>query len=211
MKWLIYSFIVINLGVFAWYYQPSTGKVTTEAIHGTRLVMLEEYKAELQHQVSAPNDAGSKHTCYTLGPFSDKTVTSRVEEKLASLGLALQMRVSRDKLRDGYWVMLPGNENKKATLQKLEKAAIKDFFVILKGEYKGAISLGLFSRPELAKRRLSVVKAKGFNPAVEKVSLPKREYWLDWPTSSGITIPEQTLSELRDTFSGIGKSERNCQ
>lgn len=60
-----------------------------------------------------------------------------------------------------YWVMLPPYKSRTAAnnaLAQIKKTRVKDYFRIRSGDYVNAISLGVFSTMQAAKRRVSSVK-----------------------------------------------------
>ena len=76
------------------------------------------------------------------------------------------------------------------------------------GEQVNAVSLGVFSRSELAQRRYEEIKDLGFKVKIQQVDLPLREYWLDWPKDQQL-LPE-VLDTFRERFPNIGQTDRGC-
>jgi SPOR domain len=66
--------------------------------------------------------------------------------------------------QDKYWVYIAPMENRadaEKRIAELKRAGISDFFVVAEaGEWRNAISLGVFSSQEKAQARLQAVKAK---------------------------------------------------
>ena len=78
------------------------------------------------------------------------------------------------------------------------------------GSKANAISLGVFSMTESARRRVSQLKKLGFEPDIEKVKLPKVEYWLEWPREAQSQLNEAERKALtRD--SSLSVQEKQCQ
>ena len=210
MKWSIYMLLLVNIGLFAWHYQPNADQRRKSATdHLTRLVLLKEFEQQLN---SAADDSGVSR-CYSLGPFTRKQSFLAAKESLTRQGIEVFSRVSSERVRDGYWVMLPASKTSnqaKVKIQKLKEHGLKDYFLVATGEMKNAISLGVFSKPKLAKRRLDELEKQGFNVKIKKITLPKRVYWLEWPRYAASQPDKASLTMLLQRFDDIGQTERVC-
>jgi len=210
MKWLIYILLLVNLGVFVWHYQPGeAGRQTTLSSEHTRLVLLKEYEQRL----SSVADSDGISRCYSLGPFTNKPYFVQAKERFQKQGVDTFSRVSSEQVRNGYWVMLPvssSSNQAKVLIQKLKEKGVKDYFLVATGEMKNAISLGVFSKAKLAKRRRDELEKQGFKVNIKKITLPKRVYWLEWPRNAIKQPGHELLDELRARYRGIGQTERLC-
>lgn len=210
MKWIIYVLLLVNLGLFVWHYQPEDGahhKSTRE--QSTRLVLLSEYEQQLQ----LTGDGKDSASCYNLGPFTHRDSFRKAKQRFIKQGITVFERVSSDSVRNGYWVLLPASNSRnlaRVQIQQLKEKGVKEYFLIDTGEMKNAISLGVFSKPNLAKRRHDKVEKLGFRPIIRKIALPKRVYWLEWSRQSARQPDKQMLEELAEQFEGVGQTERPC-
>ena len=216
MKWLIYALLLINLAVGLWHYRFKEAEipdVAAPAEDALRLVLVKEFLAQQNATPDQPvtNEALNTARCYTLGPFKSQDDAGKVAELLTAQGIPVTPRLSRDNTRQGFWVLLPPAQTRQLardSISQLKANGIKDYFLVVTGEQTNAVSLGVFSQPELAQRRLEAIAKLGFSPSIQTVDLPLREYWLDWP----IYFPLSTdlLGDLRQQHSGIGQTERGC-
>ncbi|WP_269533695.1 SPOR domain-containing protein [Chitinimonas sp. BJYL2] len=95
-----------------------------------------------------------------------------VRKQLAALKLGGEIKVqaAEPDSPKRYWVFIPQRPNladaqKKA--DELKALGVEDFFVVNDGSrWNHAISLGLFSSEEAAKRRLDVIRGKGVRSAI---------------------------------------------
>ena len=215
MKWFIYILLLLNLAFALWHFrsQQVTFVEDNNADESLRLVLLSEYlsqqtpTATQESELTAQVDA----RCYTLGPFKSKSDATNLRKELDSLGITAIRRMSKDNTRQGYWVILPPEANRtaaKAHIETLKSKGIKDYFLVATGEQTNAVSLGVFSKSESAQRRYEEIRDLGFNARIEKVDLPLREYWLDWPVEQNL-LPD-VLEKYRQKFPGIGQTERAC-
>ena len=210
MKWTLFTLILINLGLFVWHFQPNaTARRSQLNDQLTQLVLVKEYEQQLQ---SAMDDQGVPR-CYSLGPFSRKQPFIEVRDQLKKQGIDVFSRVSSEKVRKGYWVMLPAGETSnqaKVKLQQLKEQGIKEYFLVATGEMKNAISLGVFSKPNLAKRRSDEVEKLGFKVTIRPITLPNRVYWLEWPRHAPKQPDRAILDSLMQKYEGLGQTERRC-
>lgn len=214
MKWLIYLLILVNIGFALWHIRsqeiPSAKPVQGED-QALKLILLKEYVEPAAAPVSTVASVNDAKQCYTLGPFKTAQIAATVRQKLSKNGINAQNRVSKTKTRPGFWVYLPATASRaeaQANIALLKSKQIKEYFMIVNGEYTNAISLGVFSQPDLAQRRHDDIAAIGFTVKMQKVDLLQREYWLDWPIATALS--PAILDDIRRENSGIGQTERTC-
>ena len=215
MKWAIYIILLVNIGFFVWHFQVTETKSTYQQFlkptddSSVRMVMLKEHVEMQKQQSSEP-----KNWCYSLGPFKQQTVAHNVEAELVQQGFPLKFRVDKDARKKGYWVfLLPAKDNNEARVKVSElkkKHKIKDVFIVTTGEKKHAISLGVYSRFELAYRRQGEIKALGFKAQIKDVKLPTKEYWLDWPREFERELTEEMLEMAKKEDGNISRIQRDC-
>lgn len=210
MKWAIFSLLLMNLVIFVWHYQPPAGnKTRLNDDQLSRLVLFEEFKQQLK----LAGSEGADSSCYSLGPFSRRESFDAAKKMMLAKGIRVFGRVSSDSVRNGYWVMLPASRSQnqaKVNIQKLKEKGIKDYFLIATGDMTNAISLGVFSKPKLAKRRQDAVEEQGFRVIIKKIAIPNRVYWLEWPRQAKPQADPELLDALRKRFSGVGQTEKKC-
>jgi len=200
VKWVVYALLLTNLGVFVWYYQhvPETAPRTSVVDKANdnaslSLVLLREYGQK-------PEEKPSGRQCFSLGPFENKKQAGSASKLLKAGSIKAKIVMRKDARRKAYWVLLAPAESRKAAkkdIKRLKKLNITDYFLVATGEMANAISLGVFTQFESAHRRIKQMQGLGFTPRFEKVDLPKREYWLDWPEDGGISLSDVALQRVR--------------
>lgn len=216
MKWIVFLLVFVNITVFLWHYRSSPQEHTQQTVEeqGLKLVLLEEYRTDQAAKPKRPQaSTQAVQRCFTLGPFPTKKAVSDARDQLSGWGIDARQRLDKDKSRPGYWVMIPPSDSReqaRAHIARLKENQITDYFLVATGEFKNAVSLGVFSRPELARRRLNRIQQMGFEPRLEEVDLPQREYWLDWPLDAGVRLSLEQLARLREQYEGIGQAQRAC-
>ena len=223
MKWTIYSLLAINLALFLWHArsEPYDPVITRPDEDVYELVLLREYNA-LQQTGQVENagensgtDSGGatprdKQRCFTLGPFNNKSNANKARAQLSDAGLDAKRRVVKSKTQ-GLWVYIPPAASRSAAkkhIRQLKKLNVKDYFLVVTGEQINAVSLGVYSKPDLAKQRYIDIQELGFEPQIKEMNLPKRVYWLDWPDTQ--ILENDTLNKIRKKYEGVGQRQRNC-
>jgi hypothetical protein len=218
MKWFVFALAFLNLVFFLWHFRtpPEPQMKPAQQDNSLKLVLLKEYQDEKERTVRHPSSTQEQphQRCYTLGPFSTKKQVAQARDQLSDWGIKSQQRVNKDKSRTGFWVMIPPSDSRDQArdhIARLKANNIKDYFLVATGQYKNAVSLGVFSKPDLARRRLEAMTDLGFDARLEKVELPQREYWLDWLQAPDAKLAPDRLARLREQYDGIGQTQRSCQ
>ncbi len=218
MKWLIYILLLVNLGMFVWHYQSSSSENIKQAqqVELPKLVLLREVlpdsRSRKRFPTSTIEDLKTKH-CYRLGPFVGKKPVTKALALLNSRGILANQSSYKDKNRDGFWVFIPPQTSRKKAKEIISKFKVigeKHFFLVASGEFKNAISLGLFSLRKHANARLDEMKKLGFGPAMRNVNLPKSLFWLDWERDPEHHISREVFITLREHYKDIGQVEVPC-
>jgi len=211
MKWIIYLLLLLNIAMFVWHFQSGeTGHVASPDVSGQdeatlSLVLLKEQQQQKVQQIT--------HWCYSLGPFEDKQQANLASEILKTAGIEAKRRLSKDARRKAYWVLLPPAESREVaqkSVARLKELKVTDYFLVVTGEKTNAVSLGVFSQFESAHRRIKEMQDLGFKPEFEKVELPKREFWLDWPRDGGKALSESEMRKVQKISSEVRQIERGC-
>ena len=212
MKWIIYALLLLNIAMFAWHYQSGKSAEVTSPVLAEQdeavmsLILLKERNIQKEQAIS--------RWCYSLGPFADKQKSDLVKGLLKSSGIKAKRRISKDARRKAYWVLLPPAESREAaqkSVARLKQLKVDDYFMVVTGENTNAVSLGVFSKFESAHRRIKEMQDLGFKPEFEKVELPKREYWWDWPRDEGKPLNDQKMTEVKNISNEVRQIERECE
>ena len=211
MKWIIYILLLLNIAMFVWHYQSdklvdvSDVPAAQQDEGAVSLVLLQEQRLQ--------KNQGITRWCYSLGPFADKKQAEIVNEILKNSGIKANRRISKDARRKAYWVLLPPAESREAaqkSVAKLKQLKVDDYFMVVTGEKTNAVSLGVYSKFESAHRRIKEMQDLGFKPEFEKVELPRREYWWDWPREGGRPLNDQELQKVKTISKDSRQIERGC-
>lgn len=111
---------------------------------------------------AAPAAAGESVACLLLTGLSEGEA-QRLADKAVQDGLVASRRSE-----GGWWVFMPPQPDKKGAEKKageLQRLGVTEFFIVTDGPQKFAISLGVFSREEAARKYLEQLQGKGVRSA----------------------------------------------
>lgn len=111
-------------------------------------------------------------TCISIGPFAPGNNDSdRVSIKnwLSVRSIPITEHIEEVRTRERYWVYLEPKATEaeaRAQVEQLKQQGVSDYYMVIKGNMKNAISLGLFSSQETVNRRLEELAKEGYQPVV---------------------------------------------
>jgi len=146
-----------------------------------------------------------KLACYRLGPIVDAASIEGLLSHLTQLGLDAVMRKKSTKEAKGYWVMVPAQVSYKQARQKLKelkKVGISDLWLFPKGEYKNAISIGLYSRFPNAEAAQKRALEKGVITEVITRYAEIEQRWLEFWSTEQTPITEESRLALQEAYPG---------
>ena len=207
MRSLFILLLVVNLSYLVWgvaFSEKNTTPVIVQQPQGMQILTLLSERpgdtvasANMQSsqevsKISKPNAKVDKKlspsmapakTCYSLGPILDEKNSKKLEQKLKQNGFEPKHKAITDKEPKSYWVYFPAEktlEDAKAVENQLKIANASDYFIIRKGKYTNAISLGLYNDYSRAKLRVGRLKKLGFNPKIQTRYKEVTRHWLDF-------------------------------
>ena len=126
--------------------------------------------------------AGLPGPCLEWGSFT-LTDAPRMEKALEPLALGTRLAQRPTQETAGWWVFMPPQGSRQAALRKaaeLKNLGVEEFFVLTDdGQYRWAVSLGVFRTEEAARARLAALRAQGVRTAQvgpREMTVPK--VWL---------------------------------
>jgi hypothetical protein len=126
--------------------------------------------------------AAAASACLEWGSFT-LTDAPRMEKALEPLALGTRLAQRPTQETAGWWVFMPPQGSRQAALRKaaeLKNLGVDEFFVLTdEGQYRWAVSLGVFRTEEAARARLAALRAQGVRTAQvgpREMTVPK--VWL---------------------------------
>jgi hypothetical protein len=181
MRLLFLLLLAANLALFAWwgYYAPSDAAADPEPLRRQmspekiRLLEGKELKslASVKPKPAAPAGGAAPATggaCIEWGGFA-VAEAPKAEQVLAPLALGARLSQRRSEETAGWWVFIPPQGNRAAALKKtaeLKALGVEEFFILQdEGKMRWAVSLGVFSSEEAARKHLEALRVKGVRSA----------------------------------------------
>jgi hypothetical protein len=181
MRTLFLLLVAANLALWAWFQnyppaesssdpEPARRQVQPDAIRlldGKDLKALAVTRPVPASPSTAPASpqAGS---CVEWGGFA-VAEAPKAEQALAPLALGARLGQRRSAETAGWWVFIPPQPNRAAALKKtaeLKSLGVDEFFILQdEGKMRWAVSLGVFSTDEAARKRLEELRARGVRSA----------------------------------------------
>jgi sporulation related protein len=173
MRALFLVLILANLAFFAWARYASQPEATVETSPPGRQIDPEKLKivtpAELAALAVAPKPApAAALKCFEWGSFTVADA-ARAEKALEPLTLGPRLGQRRTDELAAWWVFLPPQDNRPAAQKKaaeLRALGVDDYFIVQdEGDYRWALSLGVFRSEDAAQARLAALREKGVRNA----------------------------------------------
>jgi len=222
MRVLFLFLVLANVAFFAWsrHYAPHD-KPAGDANPLARQVDPEKLKivppGELRappapKPAAAPVSAGpvAPAACFEWGSFT-LTDYPRAQKALEPLALGNRLGARRTEELAPWWVHLPPQGSRQAALRKsaeLKALGVEDYFIVGdEGEWRWALSLGVYRTEEAAQARLAALRAQGVRTAlVERRETVVPKVWLQ---VKGVDAALE--ARLMDIARGVEGSElRSC-
>ena len=220
MRIVFLLLLAVNLALFGWsrYYAPAEGAADPEPARrqlNPEMIRLLEGK-ELKSLASvarpkppAPSTPGG--ACIEWGGFA-VAEAPKAEQALGPLALGARLVQRRSEETAGWWVFIPPQGNRAGALRKtaeLKSLGIEEYFILQdEGKMRWAISLGVFSSDESARKRLEDLRAKGVRSAqTGERDTQVAKIWFQ------LRAPDAALqTKFRETAQGFPGTElRDCQ
>jgi hypothetical protein len=221
MRVLFLLLLAANLALFAWwgYYAPSDATADPEPLRRQlspekiRLLEGKELKSLVSAKPKPPaaSAGAAASTCVEWGGFA-VAEAPKAEQALAPLALGARLSQRRSEETAGWWVFIPSQGNRAAALKKtaeLKGLGIEEFFILQdEGKMRWAVSLGVFSSEEAARKHLEALRAKG----VRSAQTGERDTQVAkiWFQLRGADAAQ--LAKLRESAQAFAGTEiRDCQ
>jgi hypothetical protein len=206
MRLLFLALVLANVGFFAWSRYYPGNEIQDSPI----AQQIEPEKLKIVPPLK-PAAAVAPGACLEWGSFTLADYP-RAQKALEPLGLDARVaqRRSTEEVA-GWWVFVPPQGSRPAALRmaaELKALGVQDYFIMTEeGEYRWALSLGVYRSEEAAQARLNALSAMGVGNALmapRATLVPK--VWLQ------IKVVDPALeARLRDIVRQIEGSElRTC-
>jgi hypothetical protein len=180
MRVLFLFLVLANLAFLAWSRHYAPDKPPGDANPLARQVDPEKLKIVPPGELRAPpapkpaaapvsTAPAASAACLEWGSFT-LTDYPRAEKALEPLALGNRLVARRTEELAAWWVHMPPQGSRQAALRKsgeLKALGVEDYYIVgEEGEWRWALSLGLYRTEEAAQARLAALRALGVRSAV---------------------------------------------
>ncbi|MCY4045901.1 MAG: hypothetical protein OXE99_12580 [Cellvibrionales bacterium] len=231
MRWLVVFLVVLNLSVFAYFTflnqeQRSVVSRQQRNIDWSQVKQL-QFKSELSESELAKRDKRKvlqppKKTvpaispgdlCFLIGAY-EEIISARTDSlSLKKLGVENEMVNLAQLLPTLYWVYIRPQSSEKAAVKELNKLQSSqiDSYLVTEGDYKNAISLGVFSQDKSANEVARKVRALGYKVEVVLREKTKDQIWLSLKQGVSVQKINDLLEKLKKENILLKSQEKSCQ
>lgn len=232
MPWIFLTLMLANIVYFGWNFistsqAPVRPMSVSVAQEGARIMLLSERKSsdvvpvseeaigdagDVELESAAPEKAALVAQCFNVGPFQSPAGAERFMSKMVRSGLVARIEERKAEGKD-YWVYVPPFTNRARAEERLRELRAKgiESFIVAEGAFVNAISLGHFSKKELAQDFRQKMTDAGV--VVEFREMPNEGH-VNWvyvaPGASGSDSRKQVEIELGQN-AGLRKETAACE
>ncbi len=235
MRWIFLSLLMLN-GVYLFWQWRVQGFAGSEALNKSRppaapqssevrkLALLSELEEEtlaamlrqkqerLRLAEKQEVAAAEQPLCTLVGPYVKLLKAEYLVENMAALEVEAEIQEVEIPGEVGYWVYLAPEVSKKEALRRLHELQAKgiDSYVIPKGELANGISFGMFSRLELATRRMEAMASQGYPAAIKEITRSHKENWVIFPPEQASKVGEEVWQTILNETPGLERRQNFC-
>jgi hypothetical protein len=240
MRWIFVTLILLNLLYFGWGYWKQSGNADTpdtEVVAASSGVEAGQGLVLLTERLPAPGSPApppsisperpkveppkmpvmikepDRRVCARLGPYPDEKGGGIAVRALREAGLQAAMAEVQEQKSVQYWVVLPAAESRRRALQTLRELQARkiDSYLITSGEMSNAISLGLFSREELARGVQQKIKEAGYPAEIRLKERFEKVFWVQMAADQTFENARKVVDTLVSEQDGIKISTTPCE
>lgn len=144
------------------------------------LQLLNEVSHVQMQRRAAPVVDQAPSVCLMVGAFASVEEMQQFVLRLAALDVRAFEHAVELSAGEGYWVYLRPLVNRNEARRRLAELQARgvDSYIIPKGELENGISLGVFTRRDLAEARLAELSRQGLSPKLHNIERSYRELWV---------------------------------
>lgn len=230
MRWIFFCLLSINIALAGWRAlvgEPAslaleqhgeTNRAASQIISRLRLLHEPSQSMTASHRVS-PNASHAKSAsqvqalqCVAVGPFKSKAVAEDFLASLTSLDVVAHLDIREVMDGASYWVHLPPEKGREAARRKLVGLQGRgiESYIIPDGVLHNGISLGVFSRLELAEARQAALSVEGLSTKIHTMKRQSQELWVVLGHAEEHKITEKIWNELLTENNSARQQENFC-
>lgn len=150
--------------------------------------------------------------CLMVGAFASQAEAREFMARLAALDVESFEHPVDLSAGEGYWVYqrpLANRDEARRRLAELQTRGV-DSYIIPKGELENGISLGVFTRRDLAEARLEELKRLGLTVELHNIERSYREHWIMLGESEEHKLDESVWLALERENISLRRRQNLC-
>lgn len=222
MRWIFYSLIVLNLILLIWRYaiglpvaflpQQGLPAVDSSAQTSVDSLVLSRESLLVSSADKLSESVPHRKLCRTVGPYDSRSMAKDLINRLAALDARAHLHTLELKAGASHWVFLPPELSRQAARRRLAELQGRglDSYIIPKGELENGISLGVFSRLDLALSRQKALAKKGLTVKVQSIERLYQELWVMLDYGEEQKLDEKTWKSLLGENISLQEQQNSC-
>lgn len=228
-RWLVLGLLLVNAIYFLWQHNAQVAGIEPElapvkSAVGDRLTLLSEAGGV---DASAGNPAGKlpiksiprpevteppTPICHMIGPFKEKISAHQVQDRLKALDIELHTFQVNIPDKPDFWVHLGPMRSRKEALDTLRELQAKkiDSFLITEGELLNGISLGFYTKEELAQAVLRQRREQGYSAKILAVPRFTQELWEVFADGQYSKFSDELWQKITAGTQGLELRKNSC-
>lgn len=226
-RWLVLGLLLSNAIYFLWQHNVQAVAVGAEpapakSTLGDRLVLLPEAggvvestpgkTTALQPTTKFERAEPPTSICHMIGPFKEKISAHQVQDRLKALDIGLHTFQVNIPDKPDYWVHLGPMRSRKEALDTLRELQAKkiDSFLITEGELLNGISLGFYTKEELAQAVLKQRREQGYSAKILAVPRFTQELWEVFADGQYSKFSDELWQKITAGTQGLELRKNSC-
>jgi hypothetical protein len=220
LRWLVLGLLLCNCIYFFWARQSSFESAKAEAapiVEGAHLALLSELKSSSfvgrsARESAEPTVNPPVPVCHMIGPFKEKISARQIKDRLQALNIEVMTYQLTIPEKPDYWVHLGPMRSRREALDMLRELQSKkiDSFLITEGELVNGLSLGFFTKEELARAVQKQRREQGYDAKVHQIPRFTLQLWEVFAGDQYGKFSEELWQKVKAGTDGLELRKNSC-
>lgn len=217
MRWILLTLVALNLAFAGFqYWQQDAAPEPQSTAPAAQLNNLglddasRQRLAQLGRQ--SANAAGEPSQCIRINGIASSEDADVIRARLTALEVPTELTLRSEVIRTDHWVVLGPFESTARARERLQQLQANEVesFLINQGPLSNGISLGLFSSPANAERRLASLTEAGIEARIEEFERRRQVRDLTIAAEAARLLSEGALESILQRFDDIEVQRYDC-
>lgn len=214
LRWLVVGLLLCNLTYFFLAGRDAVPAMADAAdVEGAELKLLAEQPgANRERSVASTAVVAQPPVCHMIGPFKEKISARQIKDRLKALDVEVKTYQLQVPEKPDYWVHLGPMRSRKEALDVLRELQGKkiDSFLITEGDLINGISLGFFTREELAQAVQRQRREQGYEAKIRQVPRFSLELWEVLDAEQYGRLSDALWQKVKSGTEGLELRKNSC-